>query len=117
MLKTIRNKISMKNINLFHALVTATLLMYLGKYKQESNPIVYNLFYLEAIFIVLLVGIPKSLKLKYWSIIKLIHYIVILPLFIYLGTYKNLSNTMYESIFGLGLIVFVYHIYKFYTRL
>ena len=117
MLKDIRSKFDMKTINLIHVLVTGTLLACIG-YKKDKTPQwkFYALGFM-ALMIPVLVHLPKKFSLQYWTVIKLTHYLVILPGLLYISYKQKFSEQVYDSIFALGVGVSGYHAYKYYTRL
>ena len=116
MLKQIRNKIDMKYINLIHVVAISTTLMWIGKYKNNTPNYVFNLLGILACAIVLLVSLPKGFT-GYWNIIKTIHYAILLPSLLYISYKRNFDDNTYEGIFNTGVIVFIYHAYKFITRM
>ena len=116
MLSQVRSMLNMKIINLIHVFITGIVLVYIGYKKQNTPKWAYNLLYVLSALIILLVSIP-SISLNYWSMVKIIHYLIILPLFVYVAYYKNLSNEGYNGLMGLGLVVIFYHAYKFLIRL
>ena len=49
------------------------------------------------------------------ELIYYIHILIVAPLFIYIGQYKELTNPkVLASLFPMGVIVLVYHSYKLY---
>lgn len=112
MLKEIRNKIDMKYINLIHVTAISTTLMYIGKYQNNSHQYAFNLLGILASAIVLLVSLPNGFT-GYWNLIKIIHYAILLPSLLYIAYKRDFSIQTYEGIFNTGVIVFLYHAYKF----
>ena len=52
--------------------------------------------------------------LDYHDLIYLVHFLIIGPLLIYVGYYKEQVDTkVFEALMGLGILVTVYHLYKF----
>ena len=52
--------------------------------------------------------------LDYHDLIYLVHFLIIGPLLIYIGYYKEqVDRKVYEALMGLGIIVTLYHFYKF----
>ena len=116
MLSELRNSISMKHLNLIHSLVISSILITIGHYKNETPDLIFNLLYLLSLGIVLLVTFPNNIN-GYWSVIKLVHYFIILPSLLYIAYNRNLSEETYNNIFITGIVVSIYHAYKFYTRM
>ena len=112
------NILNMKTINLIHVFITGLLLVYIGYKKKDTEKLAYYLLGLMTILIVLLVPFPSSiLNLSYWNMIHWTHYLIILPAFAYI-TYlglnnKYMSNELYDALLGTGLVVIVYHLYKY----
>ena len=110
---------NMKTINLIHIFVFGLLLVYIGYRKKDTEKLAYYLLGLMTILIVLLVPFPSSiLNLSYWNMIHWTHYLILLPLFGYI-TYlglnnKSMSNELYDGLLGTGLVVIVYHSYKYF---
>ena len=116
MLKEIRNQIDMKYINLIHVIAISTTLMYIGKYQNKSHQYAFNLLGILAFAIVLLVSLPNGFT-GYWNLIKIIHYAILLPSLLYISYKRDFSIQTYDGIYNTGVIVFLYHAYKFYTRM
>ena len=112
------NILNIKKINLIHIFITGLLLVYIGYKKNNTEKIAYYLLGLMTIAIVLLVPTPKSiLNISYWNMIHWTHYLIILPLFSYV-TYlglnkKSMTNELYDGLLGTGLVVIIYHSYKY----
>lgn len=112
------NILDIKKINLIHIFITGLLLVYIGYKKKDTEKLAYYLLGLMTILIVFLVPFPSSiLNLSYWSMIHWTHYLIILPAFAYityLGLYnKPMTNELYDGLLGTGLVVIVYHLYKY----
>lgn len=113
MFSELRKLIPMKLIYLTHIFIVAPTLLYIGYKKNDTPNIIFNLLYLFCFGICLLV-VVRNIEFSYWSLIKLMHYLIILPLFFYIAHKRNFTNAQYNSIFGFGLIVAVYQSYKLY---
>ena len=113
MFSNLRKLIPMKLIYLTHIFLVAPTLLYIGYKKNDTPNIIFNLLYLFCLGICLLV-VVRNIEFSYWSLIKLMHYLIIVPLFYYIAHKKKFTNAQYNSIFGLGLIVAVYQSYKLY---
>ena len=116
MLTELRNSISMKHLNLIHSLFISSVLITIGHYKDNTPNLVFDLLYLLSLGILLLVTIPSKIE-GYWSIIKLFHYLVILPSLLYIAYKREFSDETYNTIFITGIVISIYHAYKFYTRM
>lgn len=114
--------LQMKYINLMHILVQGLLLVYIGFKKTETPKFIYIIIGVLALLIPFSMHRP-NISINYWNIVNIIHYLFIMPAFLYLsyeGYYNNASNIspeMFNNIFITGIIIMIYHIYKLYTRL
>ena len=59
----------------------------------------------------------KKFSLKYWTVIQLTHYLIIMPGLLYIAYKQKFSDQVYDSILGLGIGIAGYHGYKYYKRL
>jgi hypothetical protein len=109
-------KIQMKYINLYHALIIGTTLMYIGYKKEETHKYIFYLIGLEACLIPFIVKLPTFNNLNYWNSIKLFHYIIIIPWLLYLSYNKKVSKNYGEVLFSIGLGITLYHSYKALIR-
>ena len=89
------------------------LLMYIGYKKQNTPQILFNTMLIFAIIIPFVIRFPKSKMNLNLKIINSLHYILIMPFFMYIGYFGKKLNPIYFKIcFYLGLFVIFYHIYK-----
>lgn len=52
--------------------------------------------------------------LDYYDLIYLVHFLIIGPLLVYVGYYKEkVDSKILDGVMGLGIIVTIYHFYKF----
>lgn len=112
-------KYNISHINAFHVLIVGSLLAYIGKKKNNTHKYVFYLLGAISLIIPLSINLPKY-KLSYWNIVKLLHYLLFLPIFLYISYYQNFSEETYNTMFISGIIIIVYHLYKLsdrYTRL
>tara|TARA_Y100000816_G_C26050044_1_gene550472 strand:- start:218 stop:574 length:357 start_codon:yes stop_codon:yes gene_type:complete len=113
--------LDIKIINIIHILFQGILFLYIGIMKNKTNILAYWLLLILTLSILLLVPLPKNLKITYWNAIKVSHYIIFLPLLLYLsylGIYrKNISKNTYDFMAVLGIFIILYHSYKLYDRL
>lgn len=102
-------------INLFHILVVAPILLYLGYYKNKSNNIIYYLLGAISLIIPTMIFKTKNLLiLNYRNLIRITHLLLWLPLFVYISLYKNLIPIgLYPIITLLGISVLTVHTYLF----
>ena len=110
-------KYNISHINVFHMLVLAPLLIYLGKKKDKANKKLYYLLGIIALSIPLSVHFPRSLNLSYWNMVKILHYAVFMPGLLYIAYKQKLTKNGYDGLFILGIIIFIYHGYKLSGRL
>jgi hypothetical protein len=97
-----------KTINLFHALVTGPLLIYIGLSKNIS-PLFYKLLILFSIVVALyLLYLLLQNNKRTWLII---HLLVFLPLLLWCGIAKEKTPYMVKSILlAIGCAAFGYHL-------
>ena len=104
-------------VNLFHIFIIAPLLFYIGYNKNNTKPIFFiSLSVLSLIIIPLFVPFPDNLTFNYWNIIKVFHWFVLLPLFLYIGYSQKLSDDAHDLIIVSSIFITIYHSYKYYTR-
>ena len=108
-----------KVTNAIHIFIIGTLLLYIGVQKQNTPRSAYLSLIGLAFAIFVVVPLP-TLGMSYWHLIHIFHYLVVLPglLYIaYLGVNKQISNNLYNTIGGIGVVVIAYHSYKLIGRL
>jgi hypothetical protein len=111
---------SMLQVNLWHVLLQGPLLVYIGINKNKSQILAFNSLLLLGLCIPFVVRFPQknwSQRLKY---VNYFHYLIIIPLFLYLGYYgsKNkLTDDKYKLCLYLGTFIIFYHGYKAYNRI
>ena len=77
----------------------------------------FNLVGLLGLSIIAMVHMRK-IKLSYWSIVKIFHYLVILPSFLYIAYKKDkLEKEAFSTMYITGVILVIYHSYKAYGRI
>jgi len=112
---------SMPKVNLLHIFVQSMILIYIGYTGKVTSDYAYLALMAIALLIPVLVPAPNFEEKNGQNIIKLLHYLIILPFltFIaYMGYYeRSLSDTTYFILLVLGIFIFIYHVYKFLTRL
>ena len=108
--------LNLAHINLIHALLIGTVLIYIGHYKEKSNHLAYYLLGLLAISIVILVPLPQNLGLGYWNLIHITHYLIFLPWLLYIAYYQKVNAEHYDTIFITGVFIVIYHAYKAWNR-
>lgn len=108
--------LNLAHINLIHALLTGTVLIYIGLNKENSNHLAYYLLGLLAISIVVLVPLPRNLGLGYWNLIHISHYLIFLPWLLYIAYQQKVNTEHYDTLLLTGVILVVYHGYKAWVR-
>ena len=109
-------KLKMKYINLYHAIVIGTTLMYIGYKKEETHKYIFYLIGIEACLIPIFMNLPKLNNFDYWTNIKLFHYLVLIPWLLHLSYNKKVSKNYGDLIIFIGINISLYHSYKAYTR-
>ena len=111
-------RLEMKYINLMHILIQGLLLTYIGYKKNDSPKFLYVIIGIFALSIPFYNHLPR-LSLGYWNLINIFHYLIIIPLFLYIAYYgynKKLTNNNFNNLFISGIIIMIYHSYKLYKR-
>jgi len=107
----------MKHINLVHALIIGTTLMYIGIRGNDTEKFIFYSLAFDALLIPFIVNYPRNTKLTYWNVINTSHFIIILPWLLYLGfNNEEISKEYQKAIFFIGLFISIYHGYKAYIR-
>ena len=108
--------LSMKSMNLIHILTIGSLLIYIGSMQQNTPQWAFYTLYALCGIMVLMIGVPVKPELSYWSAIHWSHYLVFLPLLLYIAYQQKFSKQVYQAMVGVGLVIVVYHAYKFILR-
>ena len=98
---------NISHINLFHILVIGAVLVYIGKKKNKTNKYIFYLLGVISLIIPFSIKLPNS-KLTYWNIIKLSHYLLFLPLLLYIAYNQTFSEDTYDTMFIFGIIIIVF---------
>ena len=99
-----------------HILIQGLLLVYIG-YKKDNTPkFIFYIFAFLALLIPFSIYRPST-SVSYWNLVNIIHYLFIMPLFLYIAYKQKFTKEIYENIFILGIIVIVYHLYKLFIRI
>ena len=109
----------MLQVNLLHLLVQGPLLAYIGYHKEQTPDKVFTLLLVMGLMIPFIVRFPtkKNVKADYKKILYM-HYLFIMPAFIYIGYQgKKINPKFYQPLFFTGLIVALYHAYKVSQRI
>ncbi len=109
------------NVNLFHVLLIAPLLVYGGYYGSKSIPQVFTAFMALGILVALYHAYKiyerRDQSFSYWKAINIFHILFIAPLFMYIG--YNGADTN-PQVFTLLLImapfILAYHAYRAYEN-
>jgi len=112
-------KLDIKYINLMHILVQGLLLTFIGYKKNETYNFLYYILAVLALLIPFSNHLPR-LSFDYWNIINIVHYIIVIPMFLYIaynGYYQKLSDSEYKNIFIFGINIMIYHSYKLFNRM
>ena len=112
----LRKNIDIKIINMVHIFIVGTVLAFIGFKKNKTPKKVFYLLYVLCLLLVFLVGIPKP-KLSYWNVIKIVHYLLILPALLYIAYTKEFSNNTYNIIMATGIGIIGYHSFRLFGRL
>lgn len=109
---------SMLQVNLLHIIIQGPLLAYIG-YKKENTPdIAFSLLLIMGMLIPFIVRFPKKKIKSSYNRILYLHYLFIMPAFLYLGYKGNeLNPKLYQPLFYTGIIIAFYHLYKASKRL
>ena len=112
-------KIPNNIINLSHIFVQGSLLSYIG-FTKTTNFYVYLFLFLLSLSIIIIVPFPNLNNTTYWNMIKVMHYLLILPFLLYisyLGIYENISSNTYNMLAMIGLFIIMYHSYRIFLRI
>ena len=111
--------LEMKYINLMHILVQGLLLTYIGYNKNNTPKFIYIIIGILALLIPFYNHLPR-LSFSYWNLVNILHYLIIIPSFLYVAYYgyqKKLTENIYNNLFISGIIIMIYHSYKLYKRI
>ena len=112
------NSISHKYIYLSHILFGGPLLAYVGFMKQKTHNHVYKLLLLVGVIIALYHLYKlyiKFSKKKYISYVNLLHLLLVVPLLIYVGLYKEkVVYPTFDLLFAMGIGIIILFILKMY---
>ena len=107
---------SMKIMNLIHVFTIGALLIYIGSMQNRTPKWAFYTLYVLCGLMILLIGVPTKPAFSYWSAIHWSHYLIFLPLLLYIAYQQKFSKQVYQAMVGVGLVIVVYHIYKFILR-
>tara|TARA_B100000524_G_scaffold347684_1_gene250191 strand:+ start:1607 stop:1966 length:360 start_codon:yes stop_codon:yes gene_type:complete len=114
-------QLSMPKVNLLHIFLQSMILIYIGYTGKITEDNAYLALLATALLIPVFVPPPNFEEKNGRNINHLFHYLIVLPFFTYIaymGYYeRNLSDTTYFILLVLGIFIFIYHGYKFLTRL
>lgn len=104
--------------NWIHVLMIGPLLTYIGQNKEKTDEKYYNYLLILSIMMLFMIRVPLNFKsLDYHTSIKIVHYLIWLPLFIYIALKKNQNNKIvYEMLKIIGISAFSYHSYKLVNK-
>ena len=106
---------SMNQVNQWHVAMVGPILYYIGNKEGKSNQVAYTILGTLTASILFVIRRPK--QLDYRGIINLAHYVIFLPLFIYI-VYKNNSLPLwaFRLIKYMGISVIAIHFYHIIKR-
>ena len=106
---------SMNQVNQWHVAMVGPVLYYIGSKEGKSKQVAYTV--LGTLTASILFVVRKPNKLNYRGIINLAHYLLFLPLFLYI-VYKNnkLPIWSFRLIKYLGISVIAIHLYHIIKR-
>ena len=101
------------NKNLLHIFFTGPLLIYIGLTKPE-NPQIYNFIFLLGILLsIYFLYLITSLKYSQYHVWLLIHYLIFIPLLIFVGIKKTETpKIIYSLLLAIGIAAFGYHLIR-----
>lgn len=102
-------------VNLWHVAMIGPILYYIGNKGKEANEYSYTALATLAISILFVVRKPNLEN--YRGIIRMIHYLIYIPLFLYIvHQNKNLPEWSFNLIKYLGISVSAIHFYLLYKK-
>jgi hypothetical protein len=104
---------SYSQVHLWHIALTGPLLAYIGYKKEETPKIANHMLVALALSILFAVRLP-SYKLNQRNVILLVHYLIWIPLFLYVGLSDKINHYLYYLLLVLGIVAILYHINKLY---
>jgi len=103
-------------INLVHILIQGSLLVFIGYKKEKTPKFIFYILALLALLIPFSIYRPST-SISYWNLVNIMHYLFVMPLFLYIAYKQKFTKEIYENIFIFGIIVIVYHLYKLFIRI
>jgi hypothetical protein len=103
-------------INIIHILIQGSLLVYIGKKKNETPTFIYYIIGILALLIPFNIHKP-TISTSRLNLINIVHYIIVMPLFLYIAYKQKFTIETYDNIFILGIIIIVYQLSKVVKRL
>lgn len=105
----------MSQIHLWHVLMIGPTLYYIGNNNKTANQCSFIVLATLALSILFVIRRPKLTGNK--VLVRMVHYIVFVPLFLYIS-YKNVNLPMwsFEIIKYLGIIAIAIHLHGFITK-
>jgi hypothetical protein len=103
-------------LSIFHILVVAPLLLFVGFQRADTPSWLYNVFLVMGIIILLYHGFRLSVRLRNnsgYAWVNLIHILFVAPLLIYIGYHKKETpRSAYEITLMLGFSAIGYHLFS-----
>lgn len=102
-------------VHLWHILMTGPILYYIGSNNKKANMCAYAVLATLALSILFVIRKPKLTGNK--VLVRFVHYLVFVPLFIYIS-YKNVNLPIwaFELIKYLGITAIAIHLHGFITK-
>ena len=105
----------MSRINEFHVAMVGPILYYIGNSKKEGK--IYAYIALATLALSIIFFVRRSFDLNYHGIVRLMHYLIYVPLLLYIS-YKNtdLPDWAFTLIKYIGISVSSIHFYLLYKK-
>ena len=104
---------SYSQVHLWHIALTGPLLTYIGYNKETTPKIANHMLVALALSILFAVRLPNY-KFNQRNIILMVHYLIWVPFFLYVGLSDKINNNLYYVLLVLGVVATTYHLYKLY---
>jgi len=112
--------INMKLVNAMHIFIIGSLLAIIGFLREKSPKQLFYAVGVMGLAIFFLVPMP-DLSLFHWNLVRLSHYIFIMPILLYasyIGVQsKKLDSNVYDFYLWAGLFIILYHTFKLIKRI
>ena len=103
---------SMKQVNLMHMFLVGPLLLYIGNKKEKTENWAFYSLATLTFMLPFIVRLPIYDSINYRSIVNSTHYVIWIPLFLYISyKKKDLEPYWWQIISLLGVSVFTIHLF------